>query len=66
MPIDISPIAMKLTLVHVIAILFASVIIIVSALLGKLNQVMQVGGNFNENLVFRCSICLSLSKVSIS
>lgn len=35
MPIDISPIAMKLTLVHIIAILFASVIIIVSALLGK-------------------------------
>lgn len=38
MPIDLSPIAMKLTIVHVIAILFASVIIIVSALLGKLNQ----------------------------
>lgn len=35
MPIDITPIAMKLTLVHIIAILFASVIIIVSALLGK-------------------------------
>ncbi|KAJ6635680.1 Hemicentin-1, partial [Pseudolycoriella hygida] len=34
MPADISPIAMKLTLVHIIAILFASVIIIVSALLG--------------------------------
>lgn len=38
MPIDLSPIAMKLTIVHIIAILFASVIIIVSALLGKLNQ----------------------------
>ncbi|KAG4070637.1 hypothetical protein HA402_013557 [Bradysia odoriphaga] len=38
MPIDISPIAMKLTIVHIIAILFASVIIIVSALLGKCNR----------------------------
>lgn len=38
MPIDISPIAMKLTLVHIIAILFASVIIIVSVLLGKSTQ----------------------------
>lgn len=35
MPIEVSPIAIKLTLVHITAILFASIIIVVSALLGK-------------------------------
>lgn len=35
MPLNVNPIAIKLTLVHIMAILFASVIIVVSALLGK-------------------------------
>lgn len=35
MPISVTSIAIKLTLIHIMAILFASIIIVVSALLGK-------------------------------